>query len=316
MAKKRARGKRNAKALNAKESSKSHATLVTESMSGMAEIGEAEHGKWNDLAEHMKDRISKNIKNQRRSYRDFYNRWMKFAEELGNRMSKTELGRKYWEANATWRDYANKINHHLTKKISKANENYEELNECWQSYSKSLGEEINKAASGHTNPGQFKDIYEVWAGFAGVMQEHIRSTTELDTEELKDTIEIWHDFSDKMGNLATNLSEDGRDLDNIADLWTSTSKEMDKTLQTMWEGNGEDFEELGNAWYRYCSATEKGILDTSLRLGVNYDDLWRWYFDNQKTWYAWWTRSLRDNDYDLRKEVGELWQRVESLEKR
>ena len=54
----------------------------------------------------------------------------------------------------------------------------------------------------------------------------------------------------------------------------------------------------------------------NFKIGGDYEDLWKWYFDNQKTWYNWHSRSLRSDNNDLKKEVEQLQRRVGTLEKK
>ncbi len=292
------------------------ATSLTGTIPDTGESYEMLYNTWTNMTKRMETRISENMEKQQKTYHDFYNKWMKFTEKMGNRMTKTAPGHKYREAYDIWKNYSNRMNHRLSKVMSKGQRTYEKLDKYWQNYSGSIGEEITKAATGDVKPWEFKDVHETWTGFAGEMQEYIRSTTDLSTEEMEEIHQVWYDFSKKMQDVVTTLTEDGNTYDEFADLWTDFSKEIGNGLQNMVKETNVDVERLQNMWFDYCSKLEKEIISTSHKIGGDYEDLWKWYFDNQKTWYNWYSRSLRSDNNDLKKEIEQLQRRVGTLEKK
>lgn len=316
MAKKRTQRKKSGKTPHKKKRPTPRGTSVPGSITNMTKSYEELYDTWNDFATRIDSRISENIDNQQKTYEDFYNKWMNFTEKMGTRITKTKPGHKYREAYDVWKNYANRINHRLTKMMSKGQDPYKKLDKYWQAYSETLSQEINRAASGEIKPGEYKEIYEAWTGFAGEMQEYIRSTTDLSTEDLQDITRVWYDFSKKMQNLVTDLTEDGDTVDELTDLWTTTSRDIGDTLETMLKENNGDIEKLQRTWFDHCRKVEKEIMDTSQRMGVDYDELWKWYFDNQKAWYGWWSRSVRSDNNDLKKDVDDLRRRVATIEKK
>lgn len=317
MAKKKTHGKKKSgKTQHHKKETGYPTTSLTGTIPDVGESYELLYDTWNSMTRNIESRIMENIEHQQKTYHDFYSKWMKFTEKMGNRMTKTTPGHKYREAYDVWRNYANRMNNRLSKFMTKGRKSYEKLDKYWQDYSGTLGEEITRAATGDMKPWEFKDIHETWTGFAGEMQEYIRSTTDYSTEELEEISQVWYDFSKKMQDVVTELNEDGDAYDDFTDLWTSTSKEIGNTLQTMLKKNNGDLEKLQKTWFDYCSKLEKEIVDTSRKIGVDYDELWKWYFDNQKAWYGWWSRSLKSDNNDLKKEVQELQRRVQTLEKK
>lgn len=317
MAKKRTHGRSgSAKTASKKKRTGSTTSSAVESVASMAESEETLHSAWNDLIAGMEDRILENIENQQTTYQDFYGKWMKLMGKMGNRMTRTRPGHNYREAYDVWRNYANGMNHRLTRMISKGKETHEKIDEYWQSYLRSIGEEINRASVGDMKPHEFKGVYEAWTGFAGEMQEDIRSTTDLGTKELKEMTEVWHDFSNEMQDIVKDLTEDGNNFDELADIWTNASREIGNSLEAMLDENNGSLERLQETWDDYCSKLERKIVDTSRKMGVNYDELSKWYFDNQKAWYGWWNRSSRTDGNYLKKQMEELQHRVGFLENR
>lgn len=289
---------------------------VGETMNSYVRSNKILQNTWKDFNEHMETRITESYQNQQKTYQDFYNKWMEFNQKMGSRITKTEPGDRYREAYDVWRNYANRMNHRLNKMMTTGKETYERLDKQWQDHSDTVNQEMVKFYSGDIKPHEFKGIHDAWNGFSGEMQEYIKSTTDISTEDLDEITQVWLDFSKRMRDLVKDLSEDGKESEEFVGIWTDTSKEIGQSLQKMLMENNVDFEKLQKTWYDYCSKMEKEIVTTSKSIGFDYEDLWDAYFDNQKKWYGWWSHSVREDDNGLRKTIERLQRRIDALEKK
>jgi gas vesicle protein len=271
---------------------------------------------WNDFSEQMETRISESYQNQQKTYQDFYNKWMKFNEKMGSRIGKTDPGDKYREAYDVWKNYATRMNHRLGKMMTTGKETYKRLDKQWQDHSNTIGQDMVRFSNGDIKPHEFKGMHDAWNGFSGEMREYIESTTDTSTEDLGEITDVWLDFSKRMGDFVKDLGEDGKESEEFTSLWMDTSKEIGHSLQKMLKENNVDFEKLQKTWFDYCSKMEKEMVNTSKNMGWNYDDLWDAYFDNQKTWYGWWSSSLKQENNGLKKTIDDLKRRLDDLEKK
>lgn len=271
---------------------------------------------WNDFGENMESRISESYQNQQKTYHDFYSKWMEFTQKMGSRITKTEPGNKYREAYDVWKNYANRMNHRLTRMMNTGKESYERLDRHWQDNYETINEEMVKFSMGEIKPHEFKAIHEAWNGFTGEMREYIKSTSDLSTEELDEITDVWLDFSKRMYDFVRDLGEDGKEAKEFTGLWMDTSREIGHSLQKMLKENNVDLERLQKTWYDYTSKMENEIVKTSKDMGWDFEDLWEAYFDNQKTWYGWWSSSAKQESNGLKKTIEKLQERVDALEKK
>lgn len=289
---------------------------VTETMQSYVRSNKILQDTWEDFNKHMETRITESYQNQQKTYQDFYNKWMDFNQKMGSRITKTKPGDRFREAYDVWRNYSNRMNHRLNKMMSTGKEMYQRLDKQWQDQSDYIGQEMVRFYSGDIKPHEFKDIHDAWNGFAGEMQEYIKSTTDISSDDMDEITQVWLDFSKRMRDFVKDLSEDGKESEEFADMWTDTSKEIGHSLQKMLVENNVDFEKLQKTWYDYCSKMEKEIVTTSKNIGFDYEDLWDAYFDNQKKWYGWWSSSAKEDDNGLRKTIERLQRRIDALEKK
>ncbi len=271
---------------------------------------------WSDFSEHMGTRISERYRNQQKTYQDFYGKWMEFNQKMGSRIFKTEPGNRYREAYDVWKNYANRMNHRLNKMMTTGKETHEKLDKQWQNRSDVISQEMVKFSTGDIRPHEFKGIHEAWNGFTGEMQEYIKSSTDMSTEELDEITQVWLDFSKKMYDFVKDLGEDGKESKEFTNLWMDTSKEIGHSLQRMLKENNVDYEKLQKTWYDHCSKMETEMVKTSKSMGLDFEDLWEAYFANQKKWYGWWSSSVYQENNGLKRTIEELQKRIDALEKK
>lgn len=270
---------------------------------------------WMDFQEGINSRIEKSAEEQRKLYEDFSGKWTEFYKAVASKATKNLEDLKLREFYDIWRNYSNKMLQRLSSAMNTTMARYGNLQKNWEDLSANFNSQLSGLARGNQIDWQQTFLYDTWRGLSSDMQKWMDDAVESGTEELNQLTETWADFSTKMGEVVNSLRSGGDSYEDLVNLWAEQSSVIGKSLDSLVSSNNGGFEGLQKAWYDYLSTVEKEVLRVTRNFGVNYDELWKWYFDSQESWQEAFSPLLRRENEDLKKELKDLTKRVEKLEK-
>lgn len=271
---------------------------------------------WDNFYEAMENKIAQNIGSQQDTYERFYQKWTDFSRELGSRIGKYASDQKWREIYDVWRNYVNKMTQRMSKTINDGVNHYTVLNKSFQDSAKYVNDQLSSMAYGKYDQWEPKKLYEAWHGLSSNVKTQINHFAKHANAEWNDLSSTWTDFSETMWKLLDESRNDGETFKELASLWTESSRAIGKSLTDLVTQNNGDLDSLEKAWENYRTTVEKEILRATKRVGVDYEELWKWYFESQEPWFKGFGTSIWGENQNLKKEVKDLRKRVEDLEKR
>ena len=134
--------------------------------------------------------------------------------------------------------------------------------------------------------------------------------------EADELTRTWLDFSNRMQKLVLDVSGQGTDSANLAELWQKFSKEIGGSVVSVVNGTSEDMNKLQKTWNDYYSKVEREIVQIADNDGTAYQQLYIRFFDQQndalKSLGQWWQTAAET----ARKQLEDMQGRLQEVEKR